>query len=392
MVCDKESYFQNIRIKTMKILVVSHEFPPIGGGGANACYFLTKEYVKAGHKVTVVTSNYQRMPERELINGATVVRVDARRTHKDHCGFGEMADYLVKALRKAKELEEKEAFDICHVFFGIPSGPIGYLLKKRYHLPYVIRFGGGDIPGFQKRFKWVYRLIAPFIRLLWKNADALIANSNELKKFAEAFYSKKAIAVISNGVDTETFRSTEKKDDREEIRLLFVSRLIERKGLQHIIPVLKNIQNRTVFPIRLVIVGDGPYRTVLENLVETHNVKELVQFTGGKTRDELGEYYRNADLFLLPSRMEGMPNVVLEAMASGLPVVMTPCGGSEELITDNGYAVPVDQFEEVIIQLCNDKELRQTMGEASRKAAEEKFGWNQKADLYLNIFEQIMKK
>lgn len=373
----------------MKILIVSHEFPPIGGGGANACYFLTREYVKAGHEVMVVTANYMNMPELEIINGVSVVRVNAKRISKDHCGFVEMASYLFKVMSMIGALERKENFDVCQVFFGIPSGPIGYWLKKKYHVPYVIRLGGGDIPGFQRRFKWIYKFIAPFIKVLWKNSDALVANSNELKRFAEDFYHKKPISVIHNGVDVEQFERTVKTELESETRILFVSRLIERKGLQHIIPMLKNIQSLVSSPINLIIVGDGPYREILEDLVEQYDVKDIVQFVGGKEKNELGEYYRNADVFILPSRMEGMPNVVLEAMASGLPIIMTPCGGSEELVKENGYVVQVEHFDKAIVKLCNDRDLRLTMGEESRKTVETEFSWEKKAKAYLEIFHRL---
>lgn len=370
----------------MRILVVSHEFPPIGGGGANACYFLTKEYVKAGHKVTVITANYKGMPKKELVNGVIIIRVNAKRKYKDYCNFSEMADYLMKAAKEVDTLQKVEAFDVCQIFFGIPSGPIGYKLKKKYRIPYIIRFGGGDIPGFQKRFKWVYKLIAPFVKVLWRNADALVANSNELKKFAETFWDKKHISVIHNGVDTDTFRPVEERTGQAEIKILFVSRLIERKGLQHIIPLLKNIQQSAVLPVKLVVVGDGPYKRELKELVKQHCVEESVQFAGGKEKDELIKYYQDSDIFILPSRMEGMPNVVLEAMACGLPIVMTPCGGAEELVCDNGYVVTIDQFEDAVVRLCNDVRLRLTMGMASVAIAREKFSWEQKAKLYLDIF------
>ena len=67
----------------MKILAISHEFPPIGGGGANACYFLTKGFVEKGHEVTLVTANYQGMPESEIVNGVRVIRVNSKRAHKE---------------------------------------------------------------------------------------------------------------------------------------------------------------------------------------------------------------------------------------------------------------------------------------------------------------------
>ncbi len=373
----------------MKILVVSHEFPPIGGGGANACYFLTREYVKAGHEVVVVTANYQNMPELDVISGVSIIRVNSGRAFKDHCGFGEMAGYLAKTMKIIGKLESDKKFDVCQVFFGIPSGPIGYWLKKKYHVPYIIRFGGGDIPGFQKRFKWVYKFISPAIKVLWRNADALVANSNELKKFAESFYCKKPIRVIHNGVDVETFKMDREKKTGSEIKILFVSRLIERKGLQHIIPMLKKVQSQVKRPLKLIVVGDGPYRERLENMAAQCDVKDIVQFEGSKEKGELVGYYRNADVFILPSRMEGMPNVVLEAMACGLPIIMTPCGGSEELVKKNGYVSPIEQFDKMLIKLCNDENLRRAMGEAGREAAETEYGWDKKAKAYLDILSRI---
>lgn len=241
----------------MKILAISHEFPPIGGGGANACYFLTKGFVEKGHEVTLVTANYQGMPESEIVNGVRVIRVNSKRAHKEHCSFKEMLSYLLKAYPVANKLQKRENFDVCLVFFGIPSGPIGYMLKKKYKLPYVIRFGGGDVPGFQERFTKVYKIIAPAIKLIWKKADALIANSQGLKDMALDFYNKKPFDVIPNGVDTEVFYPSV-KEESDEFKILFVSRLIERKGLQFIIPQLKKIQDSTEKSVKLIVVGDGP--------------------------------------------------------------------------------------------------------------------------------------
>ena len=114
----------------MKILAISHEFPPIGGGGANACYFLTKGFVERGHEVTLITANYQGMPEKEVMNGVQIMRVNSLRKHKEHCSFKEMLSYLFKAYPVAKKMQKENRYDICLIFFGIPSGPIGYMLKK----------------------------------------------------------------------------------------------------------------------------------------------------------------------------------------------------------------------------------------------------------------------
>ncbi len=371
----------------MKILAISHEFPPIGGGGANACYFLTKGFVERGHEVTLVTVNYQGMPEEETINGAQILRVNAKRSHKEHCSFKEMLSYLMKAYPVAKKLQKKNNYDICLIFFGIPSGPIGYMLKKKYKLPYVIRFGGGDVPGFQERFTKVYKLIAPAIKLIWKNADARIANSEGLKDMALKFYDRKPFEIIPNGVDTEVFYP-EKRESDGEFRILFVSRLIERKGLQYIIPQLKQIQNNTEKKVKLIVVGDGPYRENLEKIAEEHGVTDMICFEGQKNKSEIVPYYQNADIFILPSAKEGMPNVVLEAMACGLPVVMTPCEGSKELVADNGYILAVEDMAMKITELANSPEECCRLGERSRSRVEEEFSWERVVKAYMEVMKE----
>lgn len=374
----------------MKILVISHEYPPIGGGGANACSYLTRGFAEHGHKVTIVTANYNGLPEREAILGVQIIRVNAKRKHQEHCSFQEMLSFLMKALPVADQLQKKERFDICQIFFGIPSGPVGFYLKKKYHLPYVIRFGGGDIPGFQERFAKVYRMIAPAVRLIWKNADTLVANSEGLQQLAYRFYDKKEVKIITNGVDTEYFVPGDKKG--KVIKILFVSRLIERKGLQHIIPKLSEIQEKSGQQIRLIIVGDGPYKEELIRITAESDAQDMVCFEGYKNKRDILAYYQDADIFILPSRKEGMPNVVLEAMACGLPIVMTPCEGSRELITDNGYIAEISDFSQYVITLCLDSELRKKMGENSRVRAEKVFAWSTIVDAYMMEFDRIRIK
>lgn len=377
----------------MRILAVSHEFPPIGGGGANACFYLTKGFVDEGHKVTLITANYQTMPETEKVNGVDIFRVPSLRKYRDHSSFAEMLSYLWKALPMACKLQRTEKFDICLVFFGIPSGPIGYVLKKKYRLPYIIRFGGGDIPGAQKRFAKIYKILGPLIKLIWKNADARIANSQGLRERALSFYNKEEIEIICNGVDTNVFYpSALESKSKDEFKILFVSRLIEGKGLQFIIPELKKIQDNTDRKVKLIIVGDGPYREHLEKLTRQYNVEKYVQFEGQKSREELLLYYQNANVFILPSQQEGMPNVVLEAMACELPIIMTPCEGSKELMGDNGYVISAEKFPEKLIFLANQAELCRKMGEESKRIVNLNFCWEKKIEEYIQTIEQCVKK
>ena len=375
----------------MKILIISHEYPPIGGGGANACYYLAREFAGKGHSVTIITSNYQNLSEKVVENNITVIRVNSKRKYIDHCTFEEMFSYLMKAWPVAKKSECINKYDVCVTFFGIPGGLLNLGLTWKYRLPYIIRFGGGDIPGAQKRYKYIYKLIAPIIRKIWKNAGGLVANSEGLKQRAREFYDKKDIEIISNGVDTTFFCPKQQKKDSDEIQILFVSRLIEGKGLQFVLPELKQIQKQVEKKIHLTIVGDGPYRESLEKIVRDEQLENMVFFAGQKEKKEVIPFYQSSDIFILPSLSEGMPNVVLEAMACGLPVIMTPCGGSKELIHENGYITSIEEFGQTLCRLCKDEDLQEKMGQKSRQIVEQKFSWTEKADHYLKLLEKCMR-
>ena len=379
----------------MRILIVSHEYPPVGGGGANACMFLSKEYADKGHQVDVVTVWYEGQPEIDKLynDRVAIYRLKSKRKHKEHCGFAEMLDYLRYARKECDQLAQANKYDVCQVFFGIPSGPLGYYLKKKYGIPYVIRFGGGDIPGFQNRFAVLYKLLGPPLKIIWKNASGLVANSEGLKKFALDFCNKYPIDVIYNGVDTNQFYPAENKNYGETVQLLFVSRLIERKGLQDIIPYLTKIQNETGKKVHLTIVGDGPYRERLEQLAVDAGTDGLIAFVGQKEKGELRGYYQQGDIFVFPSRKEGMPNAVLEAMACGLPVIMMKnCEGAEELIDGNGVLADEEITGAVREFLMLDKASWQAKAAKSRSRAMNVFSWTIAGEKYLSLFDQIVQR
>ena len=129
----------------------------------------------------------------------------------------------------------------------------------------------------------------------------------------------------------------------------------------------------------------------MEKIVSDEQLENMVFFAGQKEKKEVIPFYQSSDIFILPSLSEGMPNVVLEAMACGLPVIMTPCGGSKELIHENGYITSIEEFGQTLCRLCTDEDLQKKMGQKSRQIVEQKFSWTEKADHYFKLLEKCMR-
>ncbi len=375
----------------MNILCINHEYPPIGGGGANACSFLTKELSGMGNNLTIVTSRFEKLPLQETLDRRKIFRVKALRKKKEKSTFLEMFTFLISAFLTVRKEIKRTKYDICFIFFGIPSGPIGWYINKKYKIPYIIRIGGGDIPGAQKRFKFLYKILERPLKHIWQNSGRIIVNSEGLEKRARNFFDCEKIQVITNGVDYDYF-CRKPVEKNKGIELLFVSRLLEGKGLQYIIPELKKIQKEFSGDIHLSIVGDGPYRNELVNITKESGAEDLVSFHGTQSKEKLLTYYSSADIFILPSKSEGMPNVVLEAMAMELPIIITPCEGSKELVLDNGIIAEYKDFAAAIVRLCKDSELRERMGKRSRELIEKNFHWKQIACQYESVLKDIVRQ
>lgn len=383
----------------MKLLLISHEYPPVGGGGANDCIHLANQFAGRGHEVHVLTVQFAGNAREETSHGGRmkVFRVPAKRAYVEHSTFFEMLDYLAKARQKAYRLCASENYDICLCFFGLPGGVLAHELKRKYGLPYVVRLGGGDIPGGQDRFKVLYKVLSPRLKEIWRCADALVANSEGLRETARDFCSQYEIRVITNAVDTEEFKPVQAEDrdesgDGDGIRLLTVCRLLEGKGIQDVIPHLRRIERETQKRIHWTIAGDGPYRGELEKLAEIYAVTDRITFLGHQTKGALPGIYRRADLFVFPSHHEGMPNTVLEAMASGLPVIMREdCQSADELIRGNGIA-SADFAADLQKMVAGDKTLLKQMGEKSREIILNHYTWNQITDQYEALLADIKRK
>lgn len=369
--------------KKLRILMLNYEFPPIGGGAGNATFYLLKEFSRYSNlQIYLVTSSAGKGRTEQFSPNIFIHFLDiGKKGNLHYQNSGDLLTFSFKGLMFTRKFVGKNQVDLVHAFFGIPCGFLAMLLGK----PYIVSLRGSDVPGYSERFALADRLVfSRLSRMIWKKADQVVANSQGLMDLALKTAPKQNIELIPNGVDFESFdtRKTFMADDN--MRLLFVGRLIPRKGVDYLIQSLHGLEN-----VSLTIVGDGPMRKDLER----SSTGMDVCFTGPLAHDELKKTYPCHDLFVLPSLNEGMSNTVLEAMAAGLPLIVTDTGGTKELVQGNGYIVPrADQqaIRDSILKFIDDPGLLKTMGSKSRHLAQD-MGWNRIAGMYIQAYKQVVK-
>ena len=367
----------------MRVLILNYEYPPLGGGAANALYHLVREYEsRETLSVTVITSSIGTDRVENVGDNITLRFLDiGKRGSLHYQSNRELLLYTWRALREAKRLMRFEQFDLVHAFFGIPGG----LIAKRLPLPYIISLRGSDVPGYSSRYRMADALL--FRRLsrgIWAQACAVIANSDGLRNLAYNTAPGQRIDVIPNGVDTDTFSPRpDTPRQKAPFKLLYVGRLIPRKGLAVLLRALTGVEG-----LSLTIVGAGPEQEALAATARKAGIP--VAFTGEVDHQELPGIYRDHDAFVLPSRNEGMSNTLLEAMASGLPVVVNNVGGTTELVEDNGIVVPIDDEDKLrsAVTYLRDHPAEATrMGRKSREVAVG-YSWSSVASRYLNHYRE----
>lgn len=377
----------------MKTLMLNYEFPPIGGGAGKAHLSLLKEY--AGNdelQVDVLTSAPKPGFTIERFAGnVTIYKVGVHKKNLHYWRKTEVLEWLFKAWFHYRRLLKSNNYDLAHAFFGFPSGLFCRISAKK--LPYIISLRGSDVPGLNPRLSLDYKILAPVFRWIWRKADYLVACSSGLRDRALRFLPTVDIEVIPNGVDLHKFKPISRKHKPDSLRLLTVGRLSITKRIELLISAVALAHQR--FPgITLTVAGDGCQKPELKWLPAQLGVGDRVSFIGQVPAEQMPQAYQQHDVFVSTTAQEGMSNAMLEAMASGLPIVTTRCEGVEELITDNGIVVEkvwAEEIAEAIKTLMEDRQAYRRMSIAARKQAK-RFSWHNVADRYMRCYDRLRQK
>jgi glycosyltransferase involved in cell wall biosynthesis len=373
----------------MRILLVNYEYPPVGGGAATAAEAIAKALVDLRHRVVVLTGRYKGLPASSDAGGIFIHRVPSLRRAVDRSGIFEMASFAIAGLMFVSAIIRRHQIEATIAFFSLPCGPIGWLGRRKCSIPYVVSLRGGDVPGTESSLNFIHHILAPIRRAVLKNSVVITANSEGLRKMAEAA-DQYPVRMIPNGVDSDFFTPADAIAMREEgapLRILFVGRFQKQKNLTFLFEQLARLSPGT---FELHLVGDGPEKTHLQGLAEQLGIAARITWRGWLSRAAVRDAYRTADCLANPSLYEGMPNVVLEAMACGLPVIASKVPGNEEVVLDGetGFLFDLGRPNSLLTAielLIKDRTLASELGVSGRARAVIEFSWQRVAQAYVNI-------
>ncbi len=374
----------------MRILLINYEYPPVGAGAATATQAIARSLVALGHSPTVLTTAFSELTGSREENGIRITRVPSTRRRCDSASIFEMASFLFWSGWTVRRVVRSERTEGIIAFFSFPSGPAAWWANRAEGVPYVISLRGGDVPGAEASLAMVHRFLTPIRRKILRSARAVVANSVGLKEMSERA-DPLPVLLVPNGVDTEHFIPfAGARPSNVHFRLLFVGRFQAQKNLPWLLHQLALIRRQRMLSFTLDLVGDGPQRPALANIVSELQLGDVVSFHGWKDRTALRMHYQAADLLINPSLYEGMPNVVLEAMACGRPVLASRVPGNETAVIDRvtGWLFTrndATDFANCLGALVSQPLLCDQLGSAARQFAVRDHSWMRTTQSYLEL-------
>ncbi|MGH8184719.1 MAG: glycosyltransferase family 4 protein [Rhodanobacteraceae bacterium] len=329
---------------------------------------------------------YARVPEREERHGISILHPRYPVIPKLGMGIAPSLMYhaLLPALRKL--IASGETFDLIDAHYFYPDGVAAVRLGMAMRKPVVITARGSDVNVIPQ-----YRSPARQIRWAAERAASIVTVSDALKCRLKALGANPdKITVLRNGADLDRFRPLDRAAIRAQLRVtgsvwLAVGHLVELKGVRVAIEALARLPGVT-----LLVVGDGPEKNTLQQQTSRLGVGDRVRFLGFVDHDALCNYYNAADALVLASSREGMPNVVLESLACGTPVVATAVGGIPELIAcSEAGELMRERTSEALVQAWQTLQARNIDRGLTRTFAET-LGWQPVVEAQCALYARVL--
>jgi len=370
-------------------------YPTYGGSGVVATE-LGIELAARGHEIHFITySQPFRLTGREA-------NIHFHEVAVTNYPLFEHPPYDLALATRMAEVAEFYSLDLLHVHYAIPHSVSALLARQMlasrgHHLPFITTLHGTDITlvGLDRSY-------LPITRFGIEQSDGVTAISSYLRdRTREAFGITSEIEVVRNFVNCDVYvRNPElvsamrgRYAEPNERLLVHLSNFRPVKRIQDVVEVFAKVAR--AMPARLMLIGDGPDRSIAEYLAREHHIQDRVHFIG--KQDNVNELLPLADLMLMPSEMESFGLAALEAMACGVPSISTDVGGVPELIEDghNGLLFgvgDVDSMSAAAIALLRDEPRLRRMSEAGRRTAQDHFCASRVIPLYEEYYERVVRR
>lgn len=385
------------------IAVFSFAYSPFEGGAEIAVREIMRRL--KNFNFSVFTYKFERSwLSKEIQDNIGIIRLGkGSRKKKKYGRITAKIFYILRAWQEAERLHRQKRFDAIWVIMASYGG-IAALFFKLSHpkIPMLLTIQEGD--SEQHLVFGKFGLVGFWARQIIKKADYIQAISSYLKDFVFKRGAHAPIEVIPNGVDLDLFdtfyKDSEKKALRENLGIkddyviVTTSRLVWKNGVDILIEAMAKLKEKRP-NIKCLIIGDGPERDKLKVKSEKLKVDGKVIFLGQIPQRDLPLYLKISDIFVRPSRSEGLGSSFLEAMASGLPVIGTPVGGIVDFLRDEetGIFVKPEDPEDLakkIFMLLGNSDLTKRIISNAKILTHQSYSWETIAILFKNIFDKII--
>lgn len=287
----------------------------------------------------------------------------------------------------------EKGINLINAHWVYPDGISAVWTGRRIGVPVIVSARGCDINLYGN-----YRLRKPQIRWALEHSHRVITVSNNLSEIIvnNMALDKRKVIVIRNGVDKDRFSLGNREDYRkrtglylETKYLIFIGQMHEVKGVNYLIDALYILKKKGALTFKTILIGDGPLKKNVEDWIRKRDLTKDILLLGEKPNDEIPLWMNACNLFCLPSKREGLPNVILEATATGLPVVASRVGGISEIVDDsNGILVEPGNpsaLADAIVTAFKKKWDRERIREKVNS-----FSWEKSAEMYFKIYQEVL--
>jgi len=377
------------------LLIFSIAYTPFIGGAEVAIIEITRR-IKDVHFTVITPWNDKSLPREEVIEGVKVIRVGV--------GHSTIDKYIlpITGMLKARHLHTKNPFDGVWSMMANTAGLAALFFKWVCKMPYLLTLQEGGTEKYYWKKTWMWR---PLYIAIYRQPKLMQVISTFLEDRARRYGYKGDVTLVPNGVDVTRFLvdvpaektsslRTQLELSAEDRVIITTSRIVQKNAIDDLVNGFALLKKRLDMPLKLVVLGDGDQRPMVEKIINQHGLNDDVLLLGFVDHAELPTYLAMSDVFIRPSRSEGLGNSFLEAMGAGLPIVGTPVGGIRDFLVDGetGVFCQPDDPESIAVaieRLLTNEKLRSHVIEKGRAMVPETYNWDVIAKTMRGIFDRL---